>query len=420
MSRRALLGQASAFSITGGVARHVGTSAGLLTLAPSRVEAVEPVTIVMAAAAVVGAISSLLSSSGSGGLDPASQAYFERLLANQELISRQINEVNSQLETLATQIAILPPQTITLDRRVRAKGVYHSAVSMEIAFLRAYLTGDPQFGDTDRRVFERVVDSIRVSAGDHIALAQEVGQSIDVVIAVDALRLALGACINSARLAGFAEEGDKRSLEIVRSLVDTAGTTIDSGAYTPTLGSFRSAGAAIRTDLQKTSAAAARFDEDQFYKMNSDVKFFRRVTPTEFTGIAYSYRDVTVWESCGGKFMEPSGQDGVPETNLVFRPGIDAAEFTTAECKGHFSEGTRKSAGPSVVNKAYLETPDDNLSYFVVAVEPIHPASRFVMLIDEFNKVKRREQLHHAADLVLARTLSSVSEMANEIEGLPA
>jgi hypothetical protein len=414
LTRRELLKKSVAVPISLSLPVAAGTGY-IATSTPA--QAVEPVTVVIAAAAVVGAISSLLSSGDSGGLDPASQAYFERIIANQEIISNQINAINAQLETISQQIAVLPPTTVTLDRRVRAKGVYHSAAALEITFLRATLAGNPQFGETDRRSFEDIIESIRISASDHVALVQEVGQSIDVVVAVDALRIAVEAAVNSARLAGFTKPGDKRALEIVLGHVDTAARNIDSGSFSPTYGGFRQSGAEIRTDLLKASAAIADFSEDSFYQMNLDALFYRRVTPTESNQVGFTYHEDQAWESCGGRYYEPSGstQEGL---TAEYDPNRHKFGVYTAECRGGFKTITRRRAGRAVVSKAYLDTPDGDLSHFVIAVNPEHPSSSYVALVSDFNEVKRRAQLHHATDLLLRRTLTRTQKIALEIEEL--
>lgn len=412
ITRRELLKNSAAVPIS--LSLPVAAGSGYIATS-SPANAVEPVTVVIAAAAVVGAISSLLSSGDSGGLDPASQAYFERILANQEIISNQINAINAQLETLAQQIAVLPPRTVTLDRRVRAKGVYHSAAALEIAFLRSTLAGNPQFGDTDRRSFEDIIESIRISASDHVALVQEVGQSIDVVVAVDALRIAVEAAVNSARLAGFTGPGDKRALEIVLGHVDTAARNIDSGTFSPTYGGFRQSGAEIRSDLLKASAAIADFSQDSFYQMNLDALFYRRVTPTESNQVGFTYHEDQVWESCGGRYYEPSANSDRGGMTAEFDPNRHSFSVFTAECRAGYRTVTRRRAGRAVVSKAYLDTPDDDLSHFVITVNPEHPSSSYVALVSNFNEVKRRAQLHHATDLLLKRTLARTQEIASEI-----
>lgn len=384
-------------------------------LTSSVAHAADPITIATAAASV---ISAFMKSGDTGGLDPASQEYLERIIGNQEMISRQITEINLQIEDLAAAVDILAPQTVSLDRRVSAKGVFHRAAGLEISFLQSSLKRQkPEFSIIDQHAFSGILADLERSASDHVALVEEVGQSVDTIVAIDALRLAIGALINAARIAGLTTPDAKRGLERALSLTLRGADVINREAGGTSDNTFRGARAKVRTEILNAANALVKAGSEDNYAITVNATTYLNPAPTEAKGtFTWHYTD-TVWESCGGKYAQPSGER-IPATTAVFRPRIDPAPRITPICRGGYRKFVSRRQVPATVFKSTLPTPDEDLSYFTLTVDPFVQGSQFVQQIEAFNKAKVRDSIYHGADLILARTLKAADPMIAEIGDL--
>ena len=384
-------------------------------LTSSAAHAADPITIAIAAASV---ISAFMKSGGTGGLDPASQEYLERIIENQEMISGQITEINLQIEDLAAAVNILAPQTVSLDRRVSAKGVFHRAAGLEISFLQSSLKRQkPEFSIIDQHAFSGILADLERSAADHVALVEEVGQSVDTIVAIDALRLAIGALINAARIAGLTTPDAKRGLERALALTLRGANVINREAGATSDNTFRGARAKVRTEILNAANALVKAGSEDSYAIKAAADSYLSAVPTEISGTSKSTTTVTVWDTCGGKILEPSGQQ-LPAEKAIYRPGRDPAPKILPICKGGYRTYKLDQQDPAKVFKSTLPTPDEDLSYFTLTVDPFVQGSKFVQQIEAFNEAKVRDSIYHGADLILARTLKAADPMITEIGSL--
>lgn len=226
--------------------RIAGSSAvfGIGALRSRSALAIEPTTVIAIAGAAVSAISSLRSATSRGnGIDPATKAYMEQLLQNQETIIKSLRDLSSQIVTLADLVEIVPATTISLDEDVEAGAVLND---MLLAYREASTARN--FGNEDLQAFQDARDRMRRTASRHRSIADRLGHSYDLVASVDTLTTAMSALVAIARISNYTSNGHKRQLRIVAGSLRQ---TIDALSQKPA-----DPNAVSLSDIERTHSSA--------------------------------------------------------------------------------------------------------------------------------------------------------------------
>lgn len=225
--RMMIMGTASSF----GSLRLYSAALGF-SVVGNREASAEIVATITAIAAVVTAVSSLANAGDTGGTDPATQEYMERIIANQEEIAGALSDVSIQVQLLHDLTNAIPATTVELDERVEAGAILRTALFTYSGFLGA----GGNFGPTDRAAFDTLNERVQASASRHLSIAERVGQSYDLIASLDVLRICLNTIASIAGRAGYVGEDDKRRLMVSAELIETAFSKINVGRIA--LGSF--------------------------------------------------------------------------------------------------------------------------------------------------------------------------------------
>ncbi|MEM7683222.1 MAG: hypothetical protein AAF293_00255 [Pseudomonadota bacterium] len=176
----------------------------------NRAHAVEPVTVIAAVGVAVSAISSIVDSSRSGGIDPATQAYMEQILSNQEQIISSLKDLSTQMEIVAELVAFTPAATVSLDEDIEASAVLSD-------FLLSYqgARDADEVGPEDLAAFRAARERMRRTASRHRSIADEIGHSYDLVASADTLVTAISTLVAIAKVSGYTSEDHKNQLKVV-------------------------------------------------------------------------------------------------------------------------------------------------------------------------------------------------------------
>ena len=380
----------------------------VLTTVP--VGAVEPATMIAAANIAVTALSGLLESPIPAMIDPVSRRYFEQLLDNQARISKQLADISAQIAHLGELITRIPPEVIRLDEAVTAKAVYHRVMDMKIRFLEALHEGGSGFDDIDRTNFTSELIAMGVSASEHLEIIRNVGQTVETIVAIQALNIALDAMVGAARIANFTKDGDKRLLQSNLTHITNSARDIMSGEFSPQLGSFVDERKNIRKEIDRAVNDLVGFREDHYYHIESEKTFYDNLSSIVLPNMyakRYSPVEEDYYECWDDRF----------ETS--FNSYRDATDGLKAiDCRpttGTFQKLFRDSLQ---LEKIKLRTPDNNSGHFILRIKPENSNSEYVKAMNSFNKAKVREQVYHSAEYVLQSILDDHERISTNIKGL--
>ena len=373
----------------------VGISCGTV---PSSAVAVEPATIT-AAVTVVSAVAGLLSPRKGAGLDPASQAYFEQLLRNQELLTNQMAEIADQLKVISETVERISDDTVELHKQIGAGSVYAQAMALELKVLENSLVSGP-FDAQDRSLFNDMLNDIRTSASDHTVLVKRISQSVEMIVSVHLLAISLEAMLNVARNAEFTTSGDKRHFRIVLEFLHEAAVEFKQGKDSPKWGTFvghrTNSKTAVDTAIVEMIAFGAVKDEGAAYRIAAPERFFREATPSE-------------WNS---PRVDNRRQVGATEYCLK--------QLHIERCLSRYSSGSQtfylgSFIPESRITKRYIE--DEAVSgHFVLEIMPYFENSQFVRAMEDFNEAKIQTRIYDAAAMIVDRMLDQVRSMLQQIE----
>ena len=375
----------------------------LLTAFPAK--AIEPTTVIAVNAAVT-AFQSLISSSAPRTLDPLSQLYFQQILRNQERISQQLSEITNQITTLAELVDSIPKRIVSLDKEVDAKAVYESAMRLHLSFLEAIRDTNSDIDSTDNSRFVALLNRLERSASEHLAFVQTAGYSFDTIVAIRTLQISLESLIDTARVARFNNDGNKRYLLDSLSLITRAANEIRDGKDTSDYTSFQTDKENARKRVKSATTNLANFKEDYHYRINATKQFYKNFSPPILPKGAAVYYEYRSYYECVDLLSE----------RVVQVPEVPMFDNYLSNCR-YFSDGDRYEKN-ATLRKVQLASLDHSTGHFWLELTPHQVSAKYIDYINTFNKGKVEYLLYSSATILLENTVNRFAELNDSIKGL--
>ena len=375
-----------------------------LFIAPTA-RAVEPTTV-LAINAAVSTFQTLIASSTPNTPDTVSRQYFEQILKNQERISQQLTEITSQITTIAKLVDSIPKRVVSLDKEVTAKSIYESVMRLHLSILEELQDESTNFDSTDERRLEWYLQQLEKSASDHLAFIKTAGWTFDAIVAVRTIQIALQTLIDSARITGFTNAGNRRYLRDSLILMTQTANEIQHGLDTANVASFGTEKRNTNGRVNHSIKMLASFKEDRYFRIGASEQFYVTYFPSvlhEGDAANFEYTSYYICTDINDSIHTFYG-DNEPDDPYI------------EDCR-YYPDGER-TEHEVVVKKVKLRSIDSNETHFSLKVEPAPRSREFSRYVEDFNKAKSEYLLYTSATFFLDAIVNKFDELNETIEGL--
>ena len=273
-------------------------------------------------------------------------------------------------------------------------------------FWKSFGTSPLGFDSTDERRFERSLQQLEKSASDHLAFTKAAGWTFDAIVAVRTIQIALETLIDSARLTGFTNPGNRRYLRDSLILLTQTANEIRDGADIANVASFGTEKANANGRVNHSIKVLANFKEDRYFRIGVSDQFYVTYFPSvlhEGNAANFEYTSYYVCTDIN---------DGVHTFYGDHEPNDPYIEHCS-----YYPDGER-SEHEVAVKKVKLRSMDSNENHFWLKVEPAPRSTEFSRYVEDFNKAKAEYLLYISASFFLNAIIGKFSELDEVIEGL--